>query len=259
MTRTIRAEWTRLTRPRMLMPALGVGVFVAVLLTAVLFLTAGERPNAFGLSTGVLAGAAGATLPVTTGMAFASLLVFAMFVSMSAGGFARGTWRTSLLHEPRSWTLATGTFLARWGVVALVSAAVMVVGWVTAAALALWQGLDTSAWLTLDGLQAVGEDYLRVVAFCGGWGLLGTLLGTLTRSIPVGLGLGLLWAGPLENILGDELDIGNDVFPGLLLRAVVAPEAGTLGATQLTVTLLGYAAVCLVVIGLVLRRRDVTT
>lgn len=258
MIRTMYAEWSRLTRPRMLLPALAAGVLVAVALTAFLVCTADRQPNALGVSVGRLEESGGATVPVTLGMSFASLLVLALFVSMAAGGFSRGTWRASLLHQPRRLTLAAGNFLARCGLIALVCLAAVAVGWLTSVTLASSQGVDSSAWLSVEAMGEVGGDYLRVVVFCCGWGLLGTLLGTLTRSIPVGLGLGLLWAGPLENVLGDDLDFASAYFPGLLLRALVVPEASTIGTARLTAMLLSYAIVCVLALGLVLRRRDVT-
>lgn len=259
MIRAARAEWTRLTRPRIVLWALAGAAGFAALITAVLLLTMSASATPGSLSARVMEQAGGGTLPVATGMSFASIAIFAAFVALSAGGFARGTWRAALLHQPRRWSLASGQFVARWAFVSLNCGAAMAVGWATALALAPSQGLDTSAWFTVDAARLHAEDLGRVVAFTAGWGLLGTLLGTVTRSVPIGLGIGLLWAGPLENVIGDELSSAQAWFPGLLLRAVLAPLSSEVDQTRVAGTLLGYAVVCLVVIGVVLRRRDVTS
>jgi hypothetical protein len=41
--------------------------------------------------------------------------------------------------------------------------------------------------------------------FVFGFALLGSVIGMLSRSMGIGLGFGLFWAGPVENILGDDL------------------------------------------------------
>jgi len=258
MIRTIRAEWTRLTRPRALLAAVASGAAFAVLVTTVIMLTLEATPNSTGLFTSALQAPGGATMPVTTGMAFGSVVVLAMFVAMSAGGYSRGTWRASLLHQPGRWSLATGQFLARWALLVLVCTVVMVVGWMTATLLAPGQGVDTSLWLTAEAFREAVGVFLRMIGFVAGWGLLGTLLGTLTRSVPVGLGIGLVWAGPLENVIGDDVSFAPSYFPGLLLRGVIAPMSTQVDQARIGITLLAYAVACLVVLGLVLRRRDVT-
>lgn len=82
---------------------------------------------------------------------------------------------------------------------------------------------------------------------------------TAARSVPIGLGIGILWAGPLENILGDRLAIGGEWFPGLLLRYVVAPETAVLTGAALVLRLVLYAVIALLLVGVLLRRRDVTS
>lgn len=80
---------------------------------------------------------------------------------------------------------------------------------------------------------------------------MGTALGWLTRSIPVCLGIGVLWAGPIENAIGEDIAFGRRWFPGLMLRYLVcgratwppprwpprsAPTVAVLGVTALAVT-----------------------
>jgi hypothetical protein len=229
----------------------------SAILTVVMIDTAPPRANG-GVSLQALGQSGGGTLSVRTAVAFTSILILALFVGMSAGSFARGTWRASLLQQPRRLTLAAGTFAARIALSAVVVVVLFVAGVVTAYLMAPGKGIDTGSWLDGTSLQMAGEDYLRSMTFIVGWALLGTLLGIATRSVPIGLGIGILWAGPLENILGDRLAIGGEWFPGLLLRYVVAPETAVVTGTALVLRLVLYAVIALLLVGVLLRRRDVT-
>lgn len=118
------------------------------------------------------------------------------------------------------------------------------------------QDIDTSSWLTSDGLSSAASTLGSLGLFTTGWGLFGTALAVITRSVPVGLGIGLLWAGPVENILGDDLTWAAEWFPGLLLRELITPDP-VVETWRVAITLVGYAAVAAVVIA-VSNRRDVT-
>jgi hypothetical protein len=92
-----------------------------------------------------------------------------------------------------------------------------------------------------------------------GWAVLGTTIGIVCRSTPIALGVGVLWFGPIENILADSQDIALRWFPGQVLRAIVAPGSPGLPETGAAlVTAAAYLAVCLAVVGVTLARRDVT-
>ena len=82
----------------------------------------------------------------------------------------------------------------------------------------------------------------------------------LGRSTPIALAVGVLWFGPIENVIGDGRHFAQRWFPGQLLRALVTPGATDVASTgTAVVTLLGYAAICLCLMGFVLSRRDVTS
>jgi ABC-2 type transport system permease protein len=92
-------------------------------------------------------------------------------------------------------------------------------------------------------------------------GVLGAipLVGVLARSVPIGVGVGLVWAGSLENIIGDGWSPGEQWFPGLVLRALVAPDAAAISTGRALATLAAYAVVAVGVTTIALRRRDVTS
>lgn len=206
MVRTVRAEWFCLARRRVLVTCSLVAALFGIGVTAVMMITLGESANPLALDERLLERAEGATMPIGAGMAFGSIAVFAVFVALSAGGYANGTFRVALLHEPRRLAVAGGQLVARWALVSSMLAATLFVGSATALALAPSQGVETTAWFSAAGLADLVGDTARIAAFTFGWALFGTLVGVLSRSIPVGLAAGLMWAGPVENVLGDELD-----------------------------------------------------
>jgi hypothetical protein len=246
-----------LSSKRIWLISIAATIVYSAVLTVVMINTAPERAPA-GLSIRSLGESGGGTLAVRTAASFTSVLVLAVFVGMSAGSFARGTWRASLLQQPRRLTLAVGTFAARIAISAVIVAVLFAAGLITAYIVAPGQGIDTGSWLDASSLGTAVDDYLRVLLFVVGWALLGTLIGIVTRSVAVGLGIGILWAGPIENILGDNLSLGSHWFPGLLLRYVVAPETATVTGAALVFRLALYAVIGVLAVGVVLRRRDVS-
>ncbi|RNI21411.1 hypothetical protein [Flexivirga caeni] len=258
MKNTFTAEWIRLSAKRTWLIAIPLTIVYSAILTVVMIDQAPPRA-AGGVSLQALGQSGGATLAVRAAVSFTSVLILALFVGMSAGSFTRGTWRASLLQQPRRVVLAAGTFAARIAVGAVVVAVLFLAGIVTAYAMAPGKGIDTGAWLDLASWRMAAEDYLRTMCFVVGWGVFGTMIGTVTRSVPIGLGAGIVWAGPLENILGDRLSFGGQWFPGLLLRYVVAPETAVVTGITLVLRLALYAVVALVLVAVLLQRRDVTS
>jgi hypothetical protein len=49
-------------------------------------------------------------------------------------------------------------------------------------------------------------DYLRAIAYVVAFGIIGTTIAVLVRSTPIALGIGLLWFGPIENVIGEGRD-----------------------------------------------------
>lgn len=84
------------------------------------------------------------------------------------------------------------------------------------------------------------------------------ILGVLVRSVPIALGIGVAWAGPVEGLLGDSCGPSAEWFPGLLLAAFTADDP-VVSTGRALLTLGAYCVVGLAVAGTVLVRRDVTS
>jgi ABC-2 type transport system permease protein len=230
----------------------------------------GAPPQA--LLAGLLPSAAPVTL--TQGMPmFGGALVMIMGALAVGSGYGWGTWKTVLTQGPGRAAAFGGT---------LVALAVFVVGLVAVSA-----AVDLGASAVIAGVEGQpidlpsAGDWLAAIGtgllVLGMWAAAGVLVGVLTRSPALGVGLGLVWALVVENLLrgvGGVLDaIGpvTDHLPGTaagslvgaLSRAQTGSGTGTPGvfATLTGPVATGWLAVYLagfmIVALLVVRRRDV--
>lgn len=261
MIQSFRAEWLLLNRRRLWLALTAVTVVFTGTATALVVSTAEPSvgPDGDGLPLQAVAGPGGATAAVVFSVAFASILVLAAFASSTSNEFTRGTLRAALTRQPRRLALIVGKIGARVSVAALLMLAALAVGWVTAVLVAPGQGVGTTGWWGAEALADAAGDYVRLLCFVVGYALIGTTLAVLIRSTPITLGVGLLWFGPIENVVGDGRSWAERSFPGLLLRSVLQPDRADAVPTGTTaLTLLGYAAACVAVIAVVLSRRDAT-
>ena len=265
MIRSIQAELVKLTRPRFVAITIVVTIVVAAALTAVGVLTAESRPAGGPprpdslLSIESLGDAGGGTAVFAQTAGFAAVFLLAVFIATVAGELTRGTFRTMLLQQPARGRVLAGKVVAVVGFASVLALLAEGVAWVTARLLAPGQGIDTSRWSSIDALGAAAEDYGRLVVFIAGWAVLATLIGVLVRSVPIGVGVGLVWAGPIENVIGEGWAPGERWFPGLVLRALIAPDSAAISTSRALATLAAYSAVAAGVIAVALRRRDVTS
>ncbi|HEU0239261.1 MAG TPA: hypothetical protein VFR11_08250 [Micromonosporaceae bacterium] len=266
LARSFRAEWIKLTRRRMLTGTLLALTVIAAGGTAIGITAArdtapGGRVQAPDQPTTIAAleHAGGGTALFSQTMGFMQAFLLAVLVGAVAAEFTRGTFRTMLLQQPNRARVFGGKIAA---IVTFMAAAVLlgeIVSWLTSWAMAPSQGVDTTRWITLDGLQAGAEDFARAIAYVVGTAVLASMVGILARSIPIGVGVALVWAGPIENIIGDSWSPGPKVFPGLLMRAVINPGSTPVSTGQALLTLTGYCIVAAAIAVIALRRRDVTS
>ncbi|WP_116995869.1 ABC transporter permease [Desertimonas flava] len=256
-----RSEWILLNRRRMWMVMGATTVAFTVLATIVTLATAedvvGGDNVGFALSS--LVGSGGATAAVVFSIAFSSILVLAAFASSTGNEFGRGTLRSALTRQPNRSALIAGKLGARVTVASILMLTGLAIGALTSAIYAPTQDISTDGWFDGAAFTAAVEDYGRLVAFVVMYALIGTTIAVLVKSTPVALGIGLLWFGPIENVIGENREFAERWFPGLVLRSLTQPDAPDALSTGTALATLGvYAAVCVAVIGVVLKRRDVT-
>ena len=150
--------------------------------------------------------------------------------ALAAGsGFGWGTWKTTFTQGPRRLTAFGGTLVAL-GVVVVT---------ILVAQLALNFGASILIG-TVESQPLVWPDVGELARSVGGgllisamWAAAGVLIGVLTRSPAMAVGLGLVWSLVVENLLRgvanliSELEYVTNVLPGTAAGSM----AGALGAT----------------------------
>jgi ABC-2 type transport system permease protein len=260
MIAALRSELVKVRRRRVLLVT-AVTTLIFSIGSAAIILASVSRtadPAGRGLTYDALADAGGGTEVFTTAVSFAGTFLFVVFVGAVAVEFSRGTFRTMLLHEPRRLRLLAGKMAGLLLFSAIVLAAAEVITWVAARLLAPSQDVATGEWITAEALGEAVKDYASVLYWVTGYALLGMMVAVLVRSVPLALGIGIAWAGPVEHILQDAWSTAERIFPGLLLEEFVAGGTSEVSATRAFVTVTAYVLVAAIIAGTSFVRRDVT-
>ncbi len=194
---------------------------------------------------------------------------------LTAGGeYGWGTLKTILVQRPRRLTVLAGKLLAVQTVILAVVLTAFAMDGLWSWVIAATEGRAADWPSLLDLGRGVGAGWLIL----GMWSLLGAFLGVLFRSTSLAVGLGLVWALAIENLvrgfanLLGFLDAFQRGLPGVNAGSLVASlgaatldqPGGTPGVTavvsgaQALLVLCAYVVVLAVVAGVVLRRQDVT-
>ena len=262
MIASLRAEWARLIRRRVLLGAL-LSVLVAGVGGATIVLAAAEPaakvpPGSSAPTLEGLATSGGGTQVFRDVVGFGGTLVFVVFIGLFALEFSRGTYRTMLLRQPRRIRLLAGRYLALVGFVAVGLAVTELVTWTVARLEASTFDVAADSWTSLAAIGSGLRDYATVLVWLAGYSVLGMTVAVLLRSVPLALAVGIAWAGPAEHLIGGFWASAEKVFPGLLLEIVGRGGTATVSATRAMVTAAGYIAVAAVASCLAFARRDVT-
>jgi hypothetical protein len=83
-------------------------------------------------------------------------------------------------------------------------------------------------------------------------------LAVFVRSIPVALGIGIVWSGPFEHLMRDAWSAANQWFPGLLLEALAAGGTAGVSFTRALALIALYVAAAVGAAAIVFARRDIT-
>jgi ABC-type transport system involved in multi-copper enzyme maturation permease subunit len=204
---------------------------------------------------------------------FAGAIAVIMGGLLAGSEYGWGTLKTMLTQRPRRLSVLGGKLaVSLLMALALVVAVFAVNGlwsWVIASVehrAAPWPGL-------LELGRGIGAGFLIIWM----WSLFGALLGILFRSTPLAVGLGMVWALVVENLvrgfagLVGFLDALQKWLPGVNAGSLVAslgavPQdrpGGTPGVTaavggpQALVALIAYVVVLALTAALVLHRQDV--
>jgi ABC-2 type transport system permease protein len=261
MTRVIRAELIRLVRRRTVVVAAAGCVLFAIVATLTVFSMAqatGSRSRRSGTTVAALAGDGGGSEAFAVGAAFVGFFVFVVFIALLAGEFSGGTLRAVLLRNPHRSRVIIGKLAGILLVTAAAVAFAEVCSFVASLVVAPAKDISTAEWFSLSSAGAGLRDYATVMGGVAGWAVFGATLAVVFRSVPLALGVGFAWAGPLENITVESWDAGYRVFPGQVLASLIQGGTAELGIGRAALTAALYAAVAAAVALVLLSRRDVT-
>ena len=204
---------------------------------------------------------------------FAGAIALIIGALVAASEYGWGTLKTILAQRPRRPSLLAGKLLATATAILALTVAVFAVN-------ALWSWVITASegrpadWPSLLDLgRGIGAGWLIL----GMWSLVGALLGILFRSTSLAIGLGLVWALAVENLVRGFagvlgfLDAFQRGLPGVNAGSLVAAlgaatldqPGGTPGVTAVVsgpralVVLVAYVAVLTLLAGVALQRQDV--
>ena len=182
-----------------------------------------------------------------------------------------GTLKTALTQRPRRLILYASKLAALAVAVFTIVLATFASNALTSSVIASVES-QTMSWPSLpDLVQGFATGFLIAAMWC----LLGVVLAVLLRGTALPIGLGLVWALVIENLIRsvaapllDSFDTLQKGLPGVNAGSLVAALSGQTGdtpgvvsavdGTQATLALLAYAVAFTLVAGLVLQRRDVT-
>jgi ABC-type transport system involved in multi-copper enzyme maturation permease subunit len=158
------------------------------------------------------------------------VLTLMMVTVNLAAEWSQGTLRNLLVREPRRVRLLAGKMLALLLFVALSMTLTLAVCLALVFAMANAQGIQTAAWTSSQGLDALLAFYGNELLCLLGISLLGMLVAVLTRSVGTAVGVALAYVLVPEGIIAMVWLQGSQWFPvrtfNYLPGSVFPPEVG---------------------------------
>ncbi|WP_262849702.1 ABC transporter permease [Mumia quercus] len=204
---------------------------------------------------------------------FGGALALVLGAIVAGNGYGWGTWKTVFTQGPSRTATVGGS---------LTALTVTVVG-ILALTLVLFTGVSLLVTATESQALAWPSAGALAESFAGGflvlemWALIGYALGTVARGPALAVGLGLVWALVVENLLRGvgallgPVEAVTEVLPGTaggsLVGALVDVATNpnetpgvldVLSGGQALATVLAYCVGLVVLVLVVVRRRDVT-
>jgi len=204
---------------------------------------------------------------------FAGAIALIIGALVAASEYGWGTLKTILAQRPRRRSLLAGKLLSMATAILVLVLTVFAVNALWSWVIAATEGMPADWPSLLDLGRGIGAGWLIL----GTWSLVGALLGILFRSTSLAVGLGLVWALAVENLVRGFagvlgfLDAFQRGLPGVNAGSLVAAlgaatldqPGGTPGVTavvsgpQAVVVLGAYVAVLALVAVVALQRQDV--
>ncbi len=261
MIAAVRAEWILLRRRRFLFGTIGAVCGVAVLGTALTFMSVGRTDiDGVPVTAAMLARPDG----LVTGTEAISILLgvtaLSAVAAVLAGDYSHGTLRNQLMAQPHRLCLLAGKSAALASFVVLTVVAAAAVGAVSALAMAPLRDVAVGGWLTIAGLGEFGKSVVNMSVSALGFGLLGALVALVFRAPAAAISVGLAYVLPIEVLVSRIYKPSSQWLPAQLLESLAVGGTGyDLAYGEAGLRLLCYGAAATVACALLFRYRDVTT
>jgi len=264
MIAAIRSELTRLRQPRLLVVWFGLMALFAILVNTIMisFVSGGGSlpPGAPGVAFPTRA-ALESSSGLMAGLAAASnmfgVVTLSIWALVTATDYSTGLIRLLVAAEPRRWPLLAGKVVALAIVTAGATTVAAVVNVFAVMPAAQAAGLSTAAWGTDLPSVVISAWTNLFLALCV-WGILGLVIGVLTRSAAVAISIGVGYVLVVESIVKMAKDVPSDWLLGTTLGAVASGGMATVAYGTALALALGYVTLGLAVAVIVFVRRDVT-
>jgi ABC-2 type transport system permease protein len=264
MRAAVRSEWLKLRRPGML-AALATAIAVTTLGTIIGILSVGDSNSKHGFANTTqlthhqLISSHGLADALGGSSLLLGVITLAIVAASVAGEYSTGTLRNLLIRQPDRRILLLGKLL---GLAIAVAGAVIIaslvadIGGIIAATS---KGINIDAWGSTSGIGRLVAAEGEIVAATLGWGLLGALLAIVFRSPVVAIGVGVVYALPLENILGGISNGVSRWLPGKLFAAIADGGNNTASLATAAITTAVYAGIALAISTRLFTQRDITS
>ncbi|MER7556146.1 ABC transporter permease [Nocardioides sp. NPDC126508] len=199
---------------------------------------------------------------------FGGALAMVIGALAAGNGFGWGTWKTVFTQGPSRLATVGGSLLAVTLIVVAMITATLVLYLGVSSLIAVTEGQE----IVMPSLEAVAKAYGTGFLVLEMWAVLGFLVGVIAKGPSIAVGLGLVWALVVENLLRgvggliSAVETFTHVLPGTaggsLVGALVGDGSGTpgvvttIGGERALITVAAYVLVAIVAAVVVMRRRD---
>jgi len=260
--RVIRCELTRLKNPYTLLGGTGLMALFAVMATTIVLFTATSDsgmapPGAARVTPAMLEASDGMFAGVQNFVGMLGIVALVIWAGSAASDYSTGLIRLLAQAEPNRIRLLGGKIVALsiFTCVATLVATMAVVA--VAPVVAEGTGVSTDAWIQ-NAVTTVLESYFQLTLAVLLWGVLGLLVGIVTRSTGIAVAVGIGYLLVFEGLLTMVLERGSKWLPGSAFQAIAAGGNADMSFGTALVLAAAYAVVAMAVSAVVVRRRDIT-
>jgi ABC-2 type transport system permease protein len=262
MVRVIRCEWTRLWNRATILVGIGLMTLFGVMATTIVAVTTtgdpGVAPPGAGRVTlGMLEASDGMFAGVENFLGMLGIVALSVWGMSAASDYSTGLIRLLVQAEPDRFRLLGGKVVALAAFTCLATLIMTMVVTAVAPPVAQGAGVSIDAWRE-GGATTVLAAYGRITFSVLLWGVMGLLIGVLTRSGGAAIGIGVGYLLVFEGLLGLVLDGGSRWLPGGAFSAIAAGGSDEMAFGSALLLGAAYAVAAIVAAAVVFRRRDIT-